>query len=223
MNSKSPGHDGEKSIQKQRSQQPGSAGLANDHEQQQAAISFQQARLDPRSLTPRKILHLQRTVGNRVVGQLINRGLKPGTIQRGRRKNKGKVISGSNAELYITTAFAEKHMGSEDDAVAIAEKRFYERIPFSHVVARSEMKNLIAEIKDREANTYHIPNNQKPNTKNNNNMQYLTDKTYDIYEVKYTNKGKAKKPKVVQKKFFYDVILNPTNNINAIHHFDGVQ
>ncbi len=38
------------------------------------AAVMQQARYDPRSLTPTKTLHLQRTIGNRAVGQLVPPG-----------------------------------------------------------------------------------------------------------------------------------------------------
>jgi hypothetical protein len=57
-----------------------------------AAAALQQARLAPLALHPRHVLHLQRTVGNHAVGQLLT-----GTIQR--VKGKAKKVKRSNRDL----------------------------------------------------------------------------------------------------------------------------
>jgi len=74
MSSKEQAHSNDKAVSKQPSPKPATE-ITDILAQQQShpAAIIQRATLDPGSLTQRDVLQLQRTVGNRVVGQLLAR------------------------------------------------------------------------------------------------------------------------------------------------------
>lgn len=101
MSSKQTHQTEEKSVSKQKTPQPEVQNLEALNSQVPLTSTVQQARLYPRSLTQRRMLQLQRTIGNREVGRLIGRppgrssssALK-GTIQRGSDFIKAAINSG---------------------------------------------------------------------------------------------------------------------------------
>lgn len=109
MPSKEQPYSNDKISSKQRSPKPTTGNLNVARQQTHPATLIQRAKLDPRSLTPRDVLQLQRTIGNQAVGRLLL-----DTVQRqenfGRRKveAKGKVevsgeavgVSGKNMSIH---------------------------------------------------------------------------------------------------------------------------
>jgi hypothetical protein len=77
MPSKEQTNRADKETAKQRSARPEVQNAQTPDQPAQPAATIQQARLDPRSLTPRDILYLQRTIGNRAVVQLLAKPSQP--------------------------------------------------------------------------------------------------------------------------------------------------
>src|SRR6185295_8155697 len=72
----------DKASAKWQSRQPITEDLELAQQQTPEATTIQKVRLDPRSLTPREVLQLQRMIGNRAVGKLLVQPAQRQPIQK---------------------------------------------------------------------------------------------------------------------------------------------
>ncbi len=100
MSAKEQKHNPDKASPIHRSPKPvtNTSYIQADQEQTLSAVLIQQARLDPKSLTPQGILQLQRIVGNQATVRLL-----VGTIQRANGDSDMEWEEESGDEDYITS------------------------------------------------------------------------------------------------------------------------
>jgi hypothetical protein len=132
----------------------------------------------------------------------------------GRRSIFGRVRQTSGVRA-VTEDFVHHHMGAERQAKKIAAKR---QLSVSHTIDIGALSALTGEMRTRQEQGYYIPENQVDNPNGNVN-QYLTANEYPIWETYLDDRGRPKKPKIIQRQFYYDA---PAAVGNACHHFDGV-
>ncbi|WP_333494838.1 hypothetical protein [Kluyvera sp. CHPC 1.251] len=138
---------------------------------------------------------------------------------QGKRKGKGKfsTVGASPAAVAVTNMFINQHIGNYAAAVQMAQNRAGTGIAASHTIDLTETARLLSEMQQRIAAGYYIPGNQVMSPYAGG-MQYLTGNTYKIWETKFSNKGKLKRTKMINTRFYYDVLGIAGN---ALHHFDG--
>jgi hypothetical protein len=93
MSAKEQTHSNDTEGAKQRLPKPATENLDILAQQQAPATLIQQARLNPGSLSPRDVLQLQRTIGNRAVGNVIQR-VRWSETDPDKRRGSGRGIEG---------------------------------------------------------------------------------------------------------------------------------
>jgi hypothetical protein len=131
------------------------------------------------------------------------------------RKGKFSAVAKSPGGNSVTSLFIQSHMGNKKNAEQTALNR---GLPVSHTIDIGQLSKLLGEMHTRQQQGYYVAANQVSNPNGNPN-QYLTGKTYKIWETKTDNKGRLKPTKEINKRFYYDA---PAGHGNACHHFDGI-
>ncbi|MEX3020893.1 hypothetical protein AB4K05_14990 [Kluyvera sp. STS39-E] len=173
------------------------------------------------SIAQRKFLETRNSFSTPEQAQSIQRK-KLDILQLGsKRKGKGKfsTVAASPAALAVTNMFIQQHLGNEAAAIQMARNRAGSGIAASHTIDLTETARLLSEMQQRITADYYVPENEVMSPYEGG-MQYLTGNSYKIWETRFDKKGKLKKTKSVNKRFYYDVLGIAGN---ALHHFDGVE
>lgn len=129
----------------------------------------------------------------------------------------GKTIRKSGLSDIVDDGFIKKHVGNFKEAEKVAETRAntLKNATKSHTISVDEISKIKKEISKRESSGYHIDKNRVTNPANSKKKQFLTEKSYRIFETRWTAKtvGKTKEKMA---RFYYDM------QNGQLYHFDGI-